>query len=82
LVRWARSAGTRDFCPALAALVGQVQNNFFLTVHYFTSFVPIALQAGQAVVPRRLSINMCLWALYSDKNPVDGSGTEKSKIAV
>jgi len=24
---------------------------------------------------------MCLWALYSDKNSVDGSGTEKSKIA-
>ncbi len=28
LVRWSCPAGTRDFCPALAALVGQVQNIF------------------------------------------------------
>ncbi len=33
LVRWACRAGTRDFCPALAALVSTVQNIF--TVHYF-----------------------------------------------
>jgi hypothetical protein len=30
LVRWARRAGTRDFCPTLPALVGPVQNIFFL----------------------------------------------------
>ncbi len=42
LVRWACRARTRDFCPALAALVGPVQNIFFLTVHYFYSYVPIA----------------------------------------
>ncbi len=53
LVRW---AGTRDFCPALAALVGTVQNIFFLTVHYFNLFVPIAQQPGQAVVLGRLSL--------------------------
>jgi hypothetical protein len=29
LVRWAHCAGTRDFCPALAALVRSVQNIFF-----------------------------------------------------
>jgi hypothetical protein len=29
LVPWASSAGTRDFCSALAALVGQGQNIFF-----------------------------------------------------
>ncbi len=29
LVRWACRAGTRDFCPALAALVGPVKNIFF-----------------------------------------------------
>jgi hypothetical protein len=40
LVRWALHTGKRDFCPALAALVGPVQNIFFLTVHNFTSFVP------------------------------------------
>jgi hypothetical protein len=32
-----------------------------LIVHYFTFFVPIAQQARQAVMPRRLSLNMCLW---------------------
>jgi hypothetical protein len=57
LVRWARHAGTGDFCPALAALVGPVLNILLLTVHYFTSIVPIAQQAVQAVVPRRLSRN-------------------------
>ncbi len=31
----------RDFCVALAALVGPVQNIFFLTVHNFNSFVPM-----------------------------------------
>jgi hypothetical protein len=34
--------------------------HYFLTVHYFTSFLPTAQQAGQAVVPRRLSLNICL----------------------
>jgi hypothetical protein len=47
LVRCARRAGTRDFFPALVALVG-----------------PIAQQAGQAVVPCRLSLNKWLWAGY------------------
>jgi hypothetical protein len=42
LICCAFHACTRDFCPALAALVGPVQNIFFLTVHYFNSFVPIA----------------------------------------
>ncbi len=34
---------------------------FFLTVHCFNSFVPIAQQAGQAVVLGRLSLSMYLW---------------------
>ncbi len=42
LVRWAPCAGTKDFCPALVDVVAPVQNMFFLTVHYFSSFVPIA----------------------------------------
>jgi hypothetical protein len=33
LVRWTRRAGTRDFYPALAALVSVVQNIIFLTIH-------------------------------------------------
>ncbi len=62
LVCWALRAGTRDFCPALAALEGPVQNVFFSPhIHNFKSFVPIAQQAGQAVVPCRLSLNVCLW---------------------
>ncbi len=32
----------KRFFSALAALVGPVQNIFFLTLHYFNSFVPIA----------------------------------------
>jgi hypothetical protein len=39
LFSWALRAGTKDFCPALVALVGRVQNIFFLAVHYFISFV-------------------------------------------
>ncbi len=47
LVRWAHRGVSRDYCPALAALDGPVQNIFLLTtVHFFNSFVPIAQQAG------------------------------------
>jgi hypothetical protein len=38
LVRWACRAGTRDFCPALAALVSPIQDIF--TVHYFQFVCP------------------------------------------
>ncbi len=75
LVRSARCAGTRDFCPALAALVGLVQKKFsHRTLLYFTSFVSIAQQAGQAVLPGRLSLNMCicvpmLWSRSRSRNP-------------
>jgi hypothetical protein len=50
LVLWACRAGTRDFRSAWAAQVSPVQNIFFLTIHYFKFFVPIAQQAGQAAV--------------------------------
>jgi hypothetical protein len=50
LVRWARRADTRDFCRALAALVGTVQNILFPLPHL-----------SQSAVPRRLSLIMCLW---------------------
>ncbi len=36
---------------------------FFLTIHYFNSFVPIVQQPRQAVVQCRLSLNMCLFPL-------------------
>ncbi len=58
LAHWASRAGTRYFCPALAALVSPVQNIFFLGR---TLFQVIAQQAGQAVVQGRLSLTVCLW---------------------
>jgi hypothetical protein len=66
LVRWACGASTRDFCSAFCALVGLVQNIFFLAVHYFSSFVPVAQQAVQAAaVLGRLSPSVCLWVRQS-----------------
>jgi hypothetical protein len=61
LVRWACRAGPRNFCSALAALVGTVQNTVILTVHYFHSFAcRHRPQGGQAAVLGRLSLSMCL----------------------
>ncbi len=60
LARWACRAFTRDFCSALAALFGPEQNIFFLAVHYFNSFVPIAQQAVQAAVLGHLSLSVSL----------------------
>ncbi len=37
-----------------------IKDIFFLTIHYFNSYVPIAQQAGQAAVLGRLSLSMCL----------------------
>jgi hypothetical protein len=65
LVHWARCAGTRDFCSALAALVGPVQNIFFLTIHYFNTFVLIGQQAGPAAVLGRLYLSLCLWSNFT-----------------
>jgi hypothetical protein len=49
-------AGTRDFYPALNALINPVQNILFLIVHYFNLCVPIAQQPGQATFQGRLSL--------------------------
>jgi hypothetical protein len=49
LVRWARRAGTIDFCPALAALVSTVYVKYCFshrTLFHFTVLVPIAQQPG------------------------------------
>ncbi len=64
LVRWTRRAGTKDFCPALAAIVSPAQNVIFLTVHFFTLLVPIAQQPGQAGVLGRLSLCLCIWPTH------------------
>ncbi len=66
--RWARRAGTRDFCSALAALVGSVQNIFFLSIHCSNSFVPIAQQAGWVALLGRLSLNVCLCGVQKENN--------------
>jgi hypothetical protein len=60
---------SRDFYPTLAALVGPLTHIFFLTetVHYYRLLVSIAQQAGQAVVPRLLSLNMCHLAYDPDR---------------
>ncbi len=53
-VRWARRVGTKDFYPALGALVSPVEN-FFSSSH-----VPIAKKIGQTVVLGRLSLSLIL----------------------
>ncbi len=53
--------GVLPWLVHVSALVFPVQNIIFLTIHYFTSFVPIARQAGQEVVPRRLFFQTCYW---------------------
>ncbi len=50
LVRWACCAGTRDFCPALAALVGPVQNIFSSP---YTISMPLSL------LPNKLGRQTC-----------------------
>jgi hypothetical protein len=55
LIRCALHAGTRDFYPALAVLVGPVHNIFVLTVRYLIYVSPFAQQPWQAVVRGRLS---------------------------
>jgi hypothetical protein len=58
LVHLALLAGTRGFCPSVAVLFRPIKNILFFIVHYFNTFVPIAQQAGQAVVQGRLSLNV------------------------
>jgi hypothetical protein len=60
LVRWALRAGTRDFCPALVVLVGPIQNIFSSPYIISIYLSPLPSKLGQAVVPGRLSLNVCL----------------------
>jgi hypothetical protein len=61
LVCWAHRSGTRDLLSCLRCSSRPSTKYFFLTELYFISFVPIAQEVKQAVVPRRLSQNKCLW---------------------
>jgi hypothetical protein len=49
----------RDFYPALATLVSQVKKIPHRTLFHFIC----PHRPGQAVVPCRLSLNMCLWSV-------------------
>jgi hypothetical protein len=64
LARWAPRAGTRDFYPALAALVSPAQNIIFLAVYYFNLCVPHhpATWAGSRSV---LPVSECGSSVYS-----------------
>jgi hypothetical protein len=55
----------KRFCSALVALVGPVENIFFLPIHYFNTIVPIAQKAGQASVLGTLSLSMRLCSYLS-----------------
>jgi hypothetical protein len=88
LVRWARRAGTIDFCPALAALLRQVQNIIFLAEHFYTILVPIAQQPGQAVVLGlcvsghsyvRLSRTVCVLSSFKGESTVKFSWRKLGK---
>ncbi len=61
LVHWTLSCRYKRFLSCLGCTNRPSKKNFLATTHYFTSFVSIAQQAGQAVVLRRQYINMCLW---------------------
>ncbi len=50
LVRWACHAGTRDFCSAFVAIVGPVQNIFFLFPYTIT--IPLSPIAQLGRQPR------------------------------
>jgi hypothetical protein len=58
LVRWAHRGVSRDYCPALAALDGPVQNICLLTtVHFFKIHLfPLPSKLGQAVCLGHLSL--------------------------
>jgi hypothetical protein len=62
LVHWARHAGTRDVCPALAALVGQVQNFLFChrtLFHFLRPYHPANWAGSRAATPVYLCVSLC-----------------------
>jgi hypothetical protein len=58
LVRWARRTGTRDVCPALAALVGRDQNIFS---HRTLFHLICPHHSASWTGSRAASPNICLW---------------------
>ncbi len=69
LVRWARRAVTRDFCPALAALISPGQNIIFLTAHFFHFISPhhsATLPGSRAGSP--VSVSLCSTLTHSQQH--------------
>jgi hypothetical protein len=60
LVHWARHAGTRDFCPALAALVGQIKKKKFhrTLLHFIRLHHPANWADSRAVTPVYLWVSL------------------------
>jgi hypothetical protein len=68
------------FCSVLAALVGPVQNIFFLTIHFFKTFVPIAQQAGQeAMLGSPLLV--CVQSLYVSLIETEAKGDVPARLS-
>jgi hypothetical protein len=67
LVRCAHRAGTRDFCPALAALVAPVQKVFFLTRTLFQFICP----HRTAIWGKQSCRVVCLLVCVSVRNMVE-----------
>jgi hypothetical protein len=70
VLSWLVRSGLSGHGSALAALVGKVQNIFFLSIHYINSFVPIPQQVGQATVLGHLSVSMDLWSPLAKKRGI------------
>jgi hypothetical protein len=60
VVRWACRAGTRDFCFALTAQIGQAQKQFSPPYTIPIPLSPSPSNPGQAAVLGRLSLSTCL----------------------
>jgi hypothetical protein len=57
---WGLSCQYKIYLSCLDCSNSPVQNMFFLTLHYFNSFILIAQQAGQAVVLGRQCLSVSL----------------------
>jgi hypothetical protein len=81
LVRWTVChAGTRAFCSVSAALVGPVQNIFFLAIHYFNSFVSIAQYTGQEAMLGS-TLLVCVQSLYVSVIETEAKGDAPARLS-
>ncbi len=67
LVRWACHAGTRDFCSALAGLVGPVQNIFFPHRPLFKFLCPHCPESWASSHAGSSVFNVCVSGFHSGK---------------